>query len=711
MSAPTISRRGFITLAGAGLTLALLPVATAAADAPQLAQPFLRIAADGSVTVLAKHLDMGQGIWTGLASIVAEELDAAWEQIRVEGAPADKALYKNLAFGAQTTGGSTSIANSWDQYRRAGAVARLMLVQAAAALWRVPTGEIGVARGRLRHVSGREAGFGELAGAAALLAVPAADSVTLKDPAKFEILGKVLPRLDVADKARGKIIYGIDVRRPGQKIAMIVRSPRFGGKVARFDAGAARKIKGVVEVVQVPNGVAVVANNTWAAREAQQALVVEWDFSDAEQRSSPQIIEQFRALALEADPVSYIKRGDSAAAFARAVKIVEADYEQPYLAHAPMEPLSAVCEMRDGACEIWGGIQSQSGDQAAAAKILGLPLQRVRLHTLYAGSSFGRRATFSSDWIAELAEVVKATGARYPVKMMWSRADDIQGGFYRPLSFHKLRAGLDAEGRIVAVSQTIVVQSFLFGAPKPGVKNKPDPTALEGSMADRYDIADASVDWVNPPAKVPVHMFRALGYNHTTFSKEVFMDELARAAGADPLAFRLRHLGKHPRQATVLALACEKAGWDTPVALGRARGLAVQESHKSFIAQVVEVSVADGVVKVERLVCAIDCGLVLNPDNVRAQVEGGAGFAFGVALLGKITLKDGQVEQSNFHDYQVLRMNQMPRAIEVHIVPSTAAPTGVGEPVVVVTGAAVANALARLSGKPVRVLPLSELSL
>ena len=706
-----VSRRAFIVVSGAaaagGFALAAAPATAGAAHAGALQQPFLRIGADSLVTVFAKHLDMGQGIWTGLASIVAEELDADWSQVRVEGAPADKALYKNLIFGIQTTGGSTSTANSWEQLRRAGACARAMLVQAAAAKWRVPADEVQVSRGIVSHRGKRRARFGELAGAAAALPVPTEPK--LKDASTFALLGKKLPRLDTSAKTHGLPIYAIDLERPGMRVALLQRAPRFGAVVASVDDRAARQVPGVVDVVQVPGGVAVIAEHTWAAMEGRRALQVVWQEDRAEKRSSADLAAEFKRLATEGNAVVCATRGDAAGAMARAASIVEADFEMPYLAHAPMEPLCAVGEWRDGGCEVWAGIQNQTADQAALARILELPLEHVTLHTLYAGGSFGRRATFSSDWIAELAQVLKATRGAYPVKLMWTREDDIRGGFYRPLNLHRLRAGVAADGSLLAIEHMIVAQSFLFGAPKPGVAQRADPTVFEGHLASRYDVADASLRWVNAEVGVPVQMYRALSHNHTSFAKEVFIDELARRAGRDPLEYRLAHLMSHPRQAAVLRLAAEKAGWGVPWAEGVALGLAVQQANNgTFVAQVAQVRLEGGAVSVERVVCAIDCGTVLNPDIVRSQIEGGIAFGLGAALHGRITLDEGRVVQSNFNDFAQLRFTEMPRAVEVHFIEGGTSPTGVGEPGSVLIAAAVANAIARLTGLPVRSLPLLE---
>ena len=703
-----VTRRSFVVLAAGaatGLTLAAVPLVASKGDTPALlAQPFLRIGNDGTVTVLAKHLDMGQGIWTGLASVVAEELDAAWSQVRVEGAPANQALYKHTVWGLQTTGGSTSMSNSWDQLRRAGATARRMLVLVAAQQWSVPADEVQVKAGVLSHSSGRRATFGALAARAAAQPVPG--TVTLKDPATFTLLRGPVQRLDSVVKSRGAAVFAIDVERPGMKVAVVLRAPRFGAVLRDVDDRAARAVPGVVDVLRLPSGVAVVAEHTWAAMEGRRALRAEWDESAAEMRSSAALMDEFKRLAGVGGGVVALSRGDAATALSGAAQVVEADFEMPYLAHAAMEPLCAVGEWRDGACEIWAGFQNQTADAAATSRILGLAPDRITLHTLVAGGSFGRRATFSSDWISELAQLLKASSGAYPVKLMWTREDDMRGGFYRPLVLHRVRAGLAAHGRLLAIDHTIVAQSFLFGPPKAGVAQRPDPTATEGHPASRYDVADATLRYVNPAVGVPVQMYRALSHNHTTFAKEVLADELARRAGRDALAWRLDHLTGHPRQAAVLRLAAAKAGWGQTMPAGRALGLAVQEANSgTFIAQVAQVRIEGGAVVVERVVCAVDCGIALNPDIVRAQIEGGIAFGLGVALHGRITLDEGRVEQSNFHDFAQLRLSEMPRAIDVHFIDGGTAPTGIGEPGSVLIAAAVANALARITGRAVRRLP------
>lgn len=712
----SVERRGFIALAGgAGLTLGFVggrasgagPGAMEPAPPAGLAQPFLRISPDGTVTVIVKHLEMGQGIATGLATLLADALDGDWAQVRTEPAPVDPPVYRNLAFGFQATGGSTSIANSWMQLRAAGATARAMLLQAAAARWQVPVDDLVTARGRVLHAaSGRSAGYGDLAQAAAALPVPQG----VEPPPPGRHVGRAQPRLEARDVVRGAQRYGIDVRRPGQRVALIQRPPRFGATVHTVDDRDARRLPGVRGVHVVPQGVAVVADTAWQAMQARRALRIEWDESRAERRSSAELVAEFRRLADAGEPgVDALVRGDVRGALAGAARVVEAEFEQPYLAHQAMEPLAATAEMIDGRCHVWAASQNPQADHAAVMRILGLKAEQVRIHGLPAGGSFGRRATFDADWISATGEVLKAhlaSGASpAPVQLLWTRDDEFAAGYFRPLNLHRLRVGLGADGRIVGCEQTIVAQSFLFGAPKAGVALRPDPTVTDGHFAARYDVPAARLRWISPTVGVPVQMYRSLSHNHTTVSKEVLMDELARAAGRDALAYRLAHLQGHPRQAAVLRWAAERAGWGRPLPAGRALGLAVQEAHRSHVAQVAQVRLDGTRPVVERVVCAIDCGLVVNPDIVRAQMESGIAFGLTMALHGEVTLDAGRVQQRNYDDAPVLRMSEMP-AVEVILVDSREAPTGVGEPGCVPVIAAVANAVATLTGRPVRRLPL-----
>src|SRR3979411_711720 len=723
-----LTRRQFLrftTLAGSGLTLGILlpgcgtgPGGAGSADvacgpAGRLAMPFLRIAPDNTVTVLSKHLEAGQGVWTGLPAIVAEELDASWEQMRVESAPAKVPLYRNLAFvplgaSVQLTGGSTAVANSWQQLREAGATARAMLVAAAGRRWGVPASEINVSQGVVSHTgTGRKATFGELAGSAAKQPVPT--QVKLKDPGSLKTTGnQKLPRLDARAKSTGKQQFAIDVMLPGMMTAVVMRPPRFGAKVSSFDATKAKAVPGVIDVVQIPRGVAVVGRDMWSAKKGREALSVTWDESGAEKRGTAELMKEYRTLGRGKEAVTVVQVGDVEAALAHATKRLAGEFEFPYLAHAPMEPLTAVCSLSADKCEIWAGCQFQTLDQANAAAAVGLKPEQVTINTLAAGGTFGRRATPESDYISEVASIAKATGGKYPVRLIWTREDDIPGGRYRPLNYHRITAAVGKDGK-VAFRQRIVGQSILIGTPLEAmmVKNGVGPTAARGSGAEQYELADAQVSWSRPKVGVPVLWWRSVENTHMAFSKEVVIDELAHAAGQDPVAFRLALLGKHPRHIGALKLAAEKAGWDAPFSKekGRGRGVAVHESFGSVVAQVAEVTVKGDKITVDRVVCAVDCGIAVTPDVIKAQMQSGIGYGLSAALYGKITLTDGHVDQTNFHQYQVLRINDMPRVIEVYIVPSTNAPSGVGEPGTPLIAPAVANAVRAATGIRLHTLP------
>ena len=711
------SRRAFLKTAAAtaaGLTIGFHwsgPLSRALADTSKDFAPdaFLRIAPDNSVTVIAKHLEMGQGTYTGLATIVAEELDADWAQIRVESAPADASKYANLAFGTiQGTGGSSAMANSWMQLRNAGATARAMLVAAAAAEWNVPPASLTIERGVVRHApSNRQATFGDLAAKAASQPVP--DKAALKDPKHFKLIGQKLPRVDIPGKTNGTAQFTIDVTFPNMLVAVLQRPPLFGATVKSFDPTATKAVPGVVEVLQVPRGVAVVAKSFWAAKLGRDALKVEWDDSKAEKRSTTAIMAEYRRLAEQPGKPAR-KEGDAAAALKGAAKLITATYEFPYLAHAPMEPLDAVVKLDAESCEIWCGDQFQTVDQANAAATAGLKPEQVKIHTLLAGGSFGRRANMGSDYIVEAVSVAKALGANgIPVKLQWTREDDIRGGLYRPLYLHRLEAALDKNGQLVGWQHRIVGQSIIAGTAFAAVmvKDGIDGTSVEGAANLPYAVPNMSVELNTTETGVPVLWWRVVGSSHTAYATEAFIDEIAYAVGKDPFAFRQAMLEHHPRHKAVLELAAKAAGWGNPLPKGKGRGIAVAEAFGTYVAQVAEVTVApNGKVKVDRIVCAVDCGTPINPDVITAQMEGGIGFGLGAALYGAITLKDGQVEQTNFDAYQVLRIDEMPK-VEVHIVPSPEAPTGVGEPGVAPVGPAVANAVFAVTGKRLRVLPFA----
>jgi len=581
-------------------------------------------------------------------------------------------------------------------------------VAAAAKAWGVPAGEIKVSEGVVSHAgAARKATFGELAGLAAKEPVPA--QVTLKDPGTFKIIGREkLPRLDARAKSTGKQQFAIDVMLPGMMTAVVMRPPRFGAKVISFDASKAKALAGVVDVVQIPRGVAVVGRDMWSAKKGREALSVTWDESGAEKRGTAELMKQYRALARGKEAVTVVQAGDVEAALAHAAKRLEGEFEFPYLAHAPMEPLTAVCSLSPEKCEIWAGCQFHTVDQANAAAAVGLKPEQVTINTLAAGGTFGRRANPESDYISEVASIAKATGGKYPVRLIWTREDDITGGRYRPLNYHRVTAAIGKDGK-VAYRQRVVGQSIIIGTPFEAmmVKNGVDPTAVGGSAAEQYDLADAQVSWSQPKVGVPVLWWRSVENTHMAFSKEVMIDELAHAAGQDPVAFRVALLGKHPRHIGALKLAAEKAGWDAPFPKekGRGRGVAVHESFGSVVAQVAEVTVKGDKITVDRVVCAVDCGIAVTPDVIRAQMQSGIGYGLSAALYGKITLTDGHVDQTNFHQYQVLRINDMPRVIEVHIVPSTNPPSGVGEPGTPPIAPAVANAVRAATGIRLHTLP------
>ena len=731
--AAAMSRRVFLKVgaaAGAGLSLGIFTGEAAAqmsgpgktagvASAGGTFEPnaFLRIGKDNSVTVVVKHLEMGQGTYTGLPTLVAEELDAAWSQVKVVGAPADAKLYNNLFWGeAQGTGGSTAMANAFEQYRQAGAAARAMLVGAAAERWKVGPDSIVVKNGVVSHSSGKKATFGELADAAAKQPVPGA--IKLKDAKDYVYIGKSFPRTDSRAKSTGTAMFTQDVKLPDMLTAVVAHPPRFGAKVKNIDAAGLKDVPGVRYVVEVPSGVAVLAANFWTARKGRDALKIEWDDAPAFKLSSSDILAEYRKLAATPGKPAR-KDGDAAKALAGAAKTLDAEYEFPYLAHASMEPLNCVVRLDADRCEVWNGEQFQTADRLAVAKTVELKPEQVSLNQLFAGGSFGRRANPQSDYVVEAAAIAKGLATQgklgVPVKLVWTREDDMKGGYYRPAYLHTFKAGLDASGNVAGWQHRIVGQSILVGTPFESmmVKDGIDRTSVEGASTLPYVIADLTVELHSPTVGVPVQWWRSVGSTHTAFATESFVDELATAAGKDPVAFRKALLAKHPKHAEVLALAAEKAGWGTPLAPAkvagarRGRGVAVHESFNTTVAQVAEVTVKpDNKFTVDRVVCAVNCGLAVNPDVIRAQMEGGIGFGLSAALYGAITLKDGMVEQSNFHDYPVLRINEMP-AVEVHIVASTDKPTGVGEPGVPPIAPAVANAIAAATGKRLRKLPLS----
>jgi isoquinoline 1-oxidoreductase beta subunit len=668
---------------------------------------FIRIGTDDLVTVLIKHIEFGQGPFTGLATLVAEELDADWTQMRAEHAPSNPALYKNFVLGMQGTGGSSAIANSYDQMRKAGATARAMLVQAAANLWNVPPSEVIVERGVLRHpATGHAGSFGQFAEVAARLQVP--EDVALKAPASFRLIGRegAVKKLDVPEKTNGRAQFTIDNYEPGMLTVVVARRPRFGSKIAGFDAAAARSIPGVVDVKQLPTGIAVYAEGMWPALKGREALRITWDDEAAERRSSEQMIEEYRALAGRPG-MTAAARGDAEAVLAKAGKIIEAEFVFPYLAHAPMEPLDGFLQWDGKRARARFGCQLQTGDHNMIATVLGLPFERVEIETMLAGGSFGRRGQADMHLAAELAAAAKAIGPGRPVKLMWTREDDIRGGYYRPLFLHRLRGAMSG-GKIVAWADRIVGQSILKGTPYESIiKDGIDPFSVEGARDIPYDVADFRCELHTAEAAVPVLSWRSVGHTHSGYAVECFVDQLLQTAGKDPVAGRLQMMDKSPRAAGALGAVATLADWSGPGPVGkRARGVAVVESFGTCVAQIAEVSVDDGNrPRVHKVWCAVDCGVAVNPDVIRAQMQGGIGFGLGHVLFAEVTIEAGRPLQGNFDTYRSLRIDEMPE-IEVAIVPSVEQPTGVGEPGVPPIGPAVANAMAALGLARPRRLPM-----
>ena len=694
---------------GAGLTVGIyFPEVLANETSSDEFAPnaFVRVAPDNTVTVIIKHLEMGQGAYTGLATLVADEMDASWDQIVCENAPADASKYNNLFFGPfQGTGGSTGLANSFEQMRNAGAAAKSMLVSAAVETWQVPSEEISVKAGILTHSgSGKTATFGAMAQVASKLPVP--QKVSLKSPEEFVLIGKNISRKDTG-KTDGTAIYTQDINLPDMLTALVAHPPRFGAKVKSFFEESAKVVAGVEHVLEIPTGVAVLARDYWTAKKGRDALEVVWEYDQAESASSEELMQQYHELASKPG-MSARQDGNVDVNLEQASKVIEAIYEFPYLAHATMEPMNCVVQINEDGVEIWNGAQLPTGDQYAVSQLLGVTPEQVKINTLFAGSSFGRRGNAHSDYTLEAAQIAKALGTGQPVKMVWSREDDMKAGYFRPMFLHSIKAGLNEKGKVIAWQQRIVGQSIVKGTAfeESMVKNGIDPMSVEGAANLPYAISNLSVDLHTTENQVPVLWWRAVGSTHSAFATETFIDELATAANQDPVDFRIKLLEGHPRHQGVLKLAAEKAGWGGEIAEGKGRGVAVHESFGSYVAQIAEVTVGEGgKYTVDKVVCAVDCGVPVNPDIIKAQMEGGIGFGLSPTMLSEITLENGAVMQSNFHDYEVIRLKQMPE-IEVYIVPSTEMPTGVGEPGVPVIAPAVANAIYNATGERLYKLPL-----
>jgi isoquinoline 1-oxidoreductase beta subunit len=654
---------------------------------------------DGVVTIINSVVEMGQGSLTTGPAIIADELDTDLGKIRVNQAPANPKLYANPVTGAQGYGGSRGVRDHIDMFRKAGAAAREMLMQAGANEWGVPLSEVDTDLDTVVHKpSGRRMPYSALVDKAAQLPVP--QNPRLKKPDQFRYMGKLMHRRDTPLKVNGSAVFGMDVVVPGMLIASVERCPVFGGKVKSFDATAAKRIKGVKDVVQVTNGVAVVADSFWTAQRGRKALTIVWDEGPVASVTSASIRQGYVAAATQAGQVAR-NDGDADKALAAGAKTVEAVYEVPFLEHACMEPMNATAFVKPGSCEIWAPTQSPGATQVTGSKVSGVPVEKVIVNTTYLGGGFGRRG--EQDFILDALETSKAVGA--PVKVMWTREDDIQHGFYRPATYNVFKAALDAQGAPVAWWNRVVGPGILIqkGRAQAGTV---DAAAMEGVRNMPYDLPNVHVEWVNKDYGVPLGFWRSVGPSQNGFIVESFVDEMAKAAGKDPVEFRRGLLGKSPRHKAVLELAAAKANWGSPLPAGRARGCAVMFSYGSYVAHVAEVSVArDGKVKVHKLVGAIDAGFAVNPDQVKAQMEGGGIYALTALLYGEITIDRGRVVQSNFDNYPMLRINEAPE-MEVHILNSGEAAGGLGEPGVPTVAPAVCNAIFALTGTRVRSLPL-----
>lgn len=681
-------------------------LAAAAGGSAEVFQPnaFIRIAVDGKVTVIVGQAEMGQGVLTSLPMIVADELEVDWNNVDFEHGPAGKA-YANPMLGSQITGGSSSVKAFFDPLRKSAASVREMLVTAAAQKWGVPTEQCRAKDGTVFHSTSRRVlKYGDLLVDASKIAPPA--NPKLKDPKDFKYIGKDIKRLDTPEKVNGTGVFGIDVKVPGMLTASILRSPVFGGKVKSVDDSAAKAVKGVRNVVQLDGGVAVVADNFWAAKTGRDKLKVTWDEGKMAAVSSDSIFKSNVDAAESGKAIEAKKVGDIAAGRAKAAKTIEAVYHAPYLAHATMEPMNATADVRADGCEVWSGIQAQMVVQGMVAKELGIAPEKIKVNNTLLGGGFGRRL---GEYVMDAVKLSKSVGK--PVKVVWTREEDMQNDFFRPATYNKMSAGLDAAGAPVFWQHRLVNPSIMgtlgpsiFGFAPPA--DKLDDSSTEGAHTLPYDTQNLLVDWVRNDTGIPVGFWRSVGSSHTAFSTECFLDELAFAAKKDPLEFRLSLLEKHPRHAGALKLAAEKAGWGKPLPKGMGRGIAVHESFGSYVAEVAEVSIGkDGMPKVHRVVIACDCGQVVNPDTVKAQMEGGMVYGLTALLHGEITFTGGRVDQKNFYDYKMLRMNDMPRC-EVHIVPSTEKHGGVGEPGTPPIAPAVVNAIFAVTGKRIRSLPI-----
>jgi isoquinoline 1-oxidoreductase subunit beta len=703
-TAPTLTRRTFLRVsaaAGGGLLISgFVPGTGRDAAAAGTFEPniWVKIAADGTVTMTLTQLEMGQGVMTSMPMLVAEELDVDWNAIKLEWAPAD-AKYGNPDFGGQQlTAGSNSVRGMWKVLRQSGATARAVLMTAAAQTWGVAENSVSTEKGEVVHrASGRRLKYGALVDKAA--ALPAPKAVTLKDPKDFKVLGQSLPRLDIPAKVNGTAEFGLDVKRPGMLVARVVRCPVFGGKVASFTGDKATAIPGVRHVVQISTGIAVVADNYWAASKGAQAVDVKWDEGSLSKLNSADITKKYAELAQQPGKVAR-NDGDTAAALKGAAKSFERVYEVPFLAHATMEPMNCTADVAADRCDVWVPTQGQTASHQAAVAASGLPGGAVHIHTTFLGGGFGRRG--EADFVTDAVETSKAVGK--PVKVVWTREDDMQHDFYRPVTYVRMWGAVDASGKPVAFMQRLVQQSLMKrigGLPPNGV----DFISVDGSASLPYDIPNVRIEYTETDPGIPFGFWRSVGASVNGFVVEAFVDELAAAAGEDPFEFRRSRLSKHPRHKAVLELVAEKSGWGKPLPQGHARGIALMEAFGSIVGQVAEVSVTNGSVRVHKIWCAVDCGWVIHPDTIKAQMEGGTVYGLTAALKGEITIQNGRVVQRHFNDYQMLRHNDTPE-VETHIVASAEAPGGIGEPSTALAAGALVNAVAAATGKRIYRLPI-----
>jgi isoquinoline 1-oxidoreductase subunit beta len=708
------SRRNFLKLTataaiGGGLTLAFgLPARgeirdTLTTDAPFAPNAVLRIDRAGKVTFVMPFIEMGEGTYTSIPMLIAEELEVDVDTVAIEHSPPDDKIYVNPLIGIQMTGGSTAIRASYVPLRLAGATARVMLVTAAAQRWNVDPSTCHAEKSVVLHgPTGRKLGYGKLVDAAAKLPVP--DKVALKEPADFKLIGTPHRRLDTAGKVNGSAKFGIDSRPPGMKFAVVAASPTFGGKLVSVDEAKAKAVRGVTQVVRLDDAVAIVAMHTWAAKQGLAAAAPQWDAGPNAQLSTADIVAQL-ATASEKPGAVARNDGDVAAAIAQAAQRIDAVYQQPFLAHATMEPMNCTVQMTKDGCDIWVGTQIPGRTQAAVMKVTGLKREQVRIHNHLLGGGFGRRLEYDGTIRAvQIAQQVEG-----PVQVIWTREEDIQQDMYRPYYYDRLSAGVDAQGQVAGWSHRIAGSSIIARYFPAYLKDGIDSDAVESSANQPYGFSDIHVDWVaHEPPGIQTAFWRGVGVTRGTFAVESFIDELAANAKQDPLAYRVALLDKNPRAKAVLQLAAEKSGWGKPLPAGQGRGIALCTGFGTFIAQVVQVTVdKEGAVNPTHVWCVVDCGIQVNPDTIRAQMQSGIVFGLSAALYGEITIKDGRVEQTNFGDYRVLRINEVPQ-IEVYLVKSSEAPGGIGEPGTSCVMPALTNAIYAATGKRIRKLPVGE---